>query len=331
MFGILVICLLLIGYVYAGYPLIMALFARKGRLSNDPQGMTNDQEGRRLDVGDRTSDVGCRVSVVIAVYNDAVWLREKLRGMLVSEGAWIGEVLVGSDGSTDGIKEVLAELGDERVRVLEFPVRRGKTAVLNEVVPQCRHEIVVMMDARQRVSPGSIEALVRRFADERIGVVSGELVFGENAECRMQNAECEHRTSNDEKDNKREWTRMDTKADASAFPHSTLDVGCSIFGVRRHSAAAEGMGAYWRYEKWIRKNEACVASVPGATGACYAIRKSLFRPIPDATILDDVAVPMQAVLQGYRCVVEEKAAVFDRPSEHSRQERVRKRRTLAGN
>ncbi|MDD4736557.1 MAG: glycosyltransferase family 2 protein, partial [Kiritimatiellae bacterium] len=86
-----------------------------------------------------------------------------------------------------------------------------------------------------------------------------------------------------------------------------------------------------RYEKWIRKNEACMASVPGATGACYAIRKSLFRPIPDATILDDVAVPMQAVLQGYRCVFEEKAVVFDRPSEHSRQERVRKRRTLAGN
>lgn len=266
--------LLVIAYVYAGYPLWMALWARRKEHQNSDK-----------DPGIQTPEP---VSIVIAVFNDAALLREKLRLMLENEGAWIGEILVGSDGSTDEIKELLAELGDGRVRVIEYPKRRGKTAVLNEVVPQCRFDLVVMMDARQLVTKGTIKALVRRFQDGRIGVVSGELVL--NAEWEMKNKECEYQTS-----------------------------------------ASEGMGAYWRYEKWIRRNEAQVASVPGATGACYAIRKTLFRPIPAETILDDVAYPMMAVLQGYRCVFEEKAVVFDHPSRHSSQEAVRKRRTLAGN
>ncbi len=97
------------------------------------------------------------------------------------------------------------------------------------------------------------------------------------------------------------------------------------------SVTEEGLGAYWSYEKFIRKSESCFASVPGATGALYAIRKELFRPIPPATVLDDVAIPMQAVVRGARCVFEGAALVFDRASRTPDQEAIRKRRTLAGN
>lgn len=97
------------------------------------------------------------------------------------------------------------------------------------------------------------------------------------------------------------------------------------------SAFGEGVDAYWRYEKFIRRNEALVGSVVGVTGALYAIRRECFRPIPVQTILDDVAIPMQVVMQGRRVGFEAGAIAYDRPSQQIGQERVRKVRTLAGN
>jgi len=96
------------------------------------------------------------------------------------------------------------------------------------------------------------------------------------------------------------------------------------------STAGRGIGAYWRYEKMIRKSEASFRSVPGATGALYAIRKSLFQPIAQATLLDDVVIPMQAIVSGSRCVFEPEAIAWDDPSASLGQEAVRKRRTIAG-
>jgi poly-beta-1,6-N-acetyl-D-glucosamine synthase len=93
----------------------------------------------------------------------------------------------------------------------------------------------------------------------------------------------------------------------------------------------EGVDAYWRYEKFIRQREAMVHSAPGATGALYALRRKCFVPIPANTILDDVAIPMQAVRKGYRVVFDNRAHAYDQPSQSPAQERLRKVRTLAGN
>lgn len=92
-----------------------------------------------------------------------------------------------------------------------------------------------------------------------------------------------------------------------------------------------GVDTYWRYEKFIRRNEAIVHSVAGATGALYAIRRSEFEPIPPNTILDDVLIPMNIVLRGRRAVFDERALAFDKPAQRADIERARKVRTLAGN
>jgi hypothetical protein len=96
------------------------------------------------------------------------------------------------------------------------------------------------------------------------------------------------------------------------------------------NTAAEGIGFYWRYEKWIRTSESGFRSVPGATGALYAVRRELYRSIPPQTLLDDVVIPMQIVEQGYRCILERGAHAFDIASDSSAREAVRKRRTIAG-
>ena len=66
-------------------------------------------------------------------------------------------------------------------------------------------------------------------------------------------------------------------------------------------------------------------------GAIYALRRSLWRPLPEGALLDDVLAPMRAVLAGFRIVFDEKAVAFDRTSPDAAIESRRKTRTLAGN
>jgi biofilm PGA synthesis N-glycosyltransferase PgaC len=97
------------------------------------------------------------------------------------------------------------------------------------------------------------------------------------------------------------------------------------------SSIGEGVGLYWNYEKWLRRRESRIASTLGATGAIYALRRSLWRPLPPETLLDDVLAPMRAVLKGYRVVFDDTARAFDRVERDSDIEARRKTRTLAGN
>ena len=73
------------------------------------------------------------------------------------------------------------------------------------------------------------------------------------------------------------------------------------------STIGDGVGAYWKYEKWLRRHEGAIWSTLGATGAIYALRRSLWQPLPAETLLDDVLAPMRAVLSGWRVVFEEEA------------------------
>jgi cellulose synthase/poly-beta-1,6-N-acetylglucosamine synthase-like glycosyltransferase len=87
---------------------------------------------------------------------------------------------------------------------------------------------------------------------------------------------------------------------------------------------------YWRYESWIREKLSEIDSMFGATGPFYAIRRSLFVPLPDDILLDDVYLPMMAFLRGYRLIVEPAAQATDYPMTSAR-EFARKVRTLGGN
>jgi cellulose synthase/poly-beta-1,6-N-acetylglucosamine synthase-like glycosyltransferase len=92
----------------------------------------------------------------------------------------------------------------------------------------------------------------------------------------------------------------------------------------------QGPGLYWKYEKFIRRAEARFDSIPGVTGALFAIRRSLFKTIPTHLLLDDMYTPLQIILKGYRVVLEPEAKAYDVETELSG-EFKRKVRTLAGN
>lgn len=97
------------------------------------------------------------------------------------------------------------------------------------------------------------------------------------------------------------------------------------------SSVAAEMGAYWKYEKWIRKAEGQTGSVVGATGAIYAIRRALYRPLSPGTLLDDVMTPLVIAQSHFRVVFEGGSHAFDIVSKDVSQEWKRKVRTLAGN
>jgi biofilm PGA synthesis N-glycosyltransferase PgaC len=94
---------------------------------------------------------------------------------------------------------------------------------------------------------------------------------------------------------------------------------------------SSGMDGYWRYEKFIRKAEASISSVPGVTGALYILRASLYEDLPTDTLLDDVQIPMVAASKGYKVGFDERAIAWDVPSVSPEKEKIRKIRTLSGN
>ena len=116
----------------------------------------------------------------------------------------------------------------------------------------------------------------------------------------------------------------------SCFADPAVGVASGELLIRSGGAfEQDGIGLYWSYEKWIRRQQSRLDSVMGATGALYAVRRELARPLPPDTLLDDVHLPMQIFLQGYRVVFVEHAHAYDDAAALHTEFR-RKVRTLAG-
>jgi cellulose synthase/poly-beta-1,6-N-acetylglucosamine synthase-like glycosyltransferase len=58
--------------------------------------------------------------------------------------------------------------------------------------------------------------------------------------------------------------------------------------------------AYWKYETFLKRCENRLGALLGSNGAIYAIRRDLFDPIPERTIVDDFVIPLRAVMKN-RC------------------------------
>ena len=71
---------------------------------------------------------------------------------------------------------------------------------------------------------------------------------------------------------------------------------------------------YWRYEHWIRLRLTRIDSTFGYSGAFAAIRRELWVPLPEGTLLDDVYEPLVAFFKGYRILYEPTATMYDFPT-----------------
>jgi cellulose synthase/poly-beta-1,6-N-acetylglucosamine synthase-like glycosyltransferase len=125
----------------------------------------------------------------------------------------------------------------------------------------------------------------------------------------------------------------------SALKHLVRELGegntGAVSGLLRIAKSSDGASAgfdrYWSLETKLRKWESDWDSAIGCTGAIYALRKECFVPLPANTILDDVVLPMQAVIQGRRVGYCVEAIAWDPQPLTPEAEYRRKLRTLAGN
>ncbi len=101
------------------------------------------------------ADISPPLSLIIAVYNGEKFLRQKL------EYAGALEIIVASDGSTDGtdtIAESFAELG---VRLVALDSRAGKEAAQAAAIAKATGEILVFTDVSAELEPEALAAIVR--------------------------------------------------------------------------------------------------------------------------------------------------------------------------
>lgn len=254
-------CVWLLLHVFVGYPACMYLLARVRPVPVKKQA------------------IAPTVTVVMAVHDGASHIQAKLKNLQALD--YPGEkidIIVVCDGCRDDTSALARQCGDPRVRVLDFPQRRGKAECLNEAAATASGEVLLLTDVRQKLSPTALRELVANLADPTVGAVSGEL--------QLENV---------------------------------------------RTGFAQGVDAYWRYEKLIRLAESHSGSTIGVSGALYAMRRELFAPLPPGTVLDDVLIPMRVAAAGRRVVFEPRALAWDQPSQHPAEERRRKIRTLAGN
>ncbi|MBS1821026.1 MAG: glycosyltransferase [Acidobacteria bacterium] len=148
-----------IAYVYAGYPIVMALLARLG-----PRPW-------------KKGSFDAQVSIVMAVHNGAQKVREQIGHLTSLDPERVREVVVVSDGSNDGTAEILGNLQNSRVKTILLPQQVGKAAALNHGITAATGEILLFVDIRPKVACGALKQLLSNFADPDVGCVAGELVL----------------------------------------------------------------------------------------------------------------------------------------------------------
>jgi cellulose synthase/poly-beta-1,6-N-acetylglucosamine synthase-like glycosyltransferase len=147
-------------YVYAGYPLCVALLRRV-----IPRPV-------------RKQPFEPRVTIVTAAFNEERHIGATIANKLALDYPPDQlEVIVVSDGSTDRTDELVRGFESRGVRLMRQGPRAGKTAALNLALQVATGEIVVFSDANSLYAPDALRRLLENFADPQVGYVSGKMIY----------------------------------------------------------------------------------------------------------------------------------------------------------
>jgi len=155
--------LILLAYTYFGYPLLLGLLARLFPWRPRPDATWEPT-----------------VSLCVAAHNAGAYIEAKLQSLVGQVyPADKVEILVYSDGSTDGTESIVAVWAqrDPRIHLIRGETRQGKPTALNRMREQATGEVLVITDARQPVDPGVLRALLSLLAAPEVGCVTGNLVL----------------------------------------------------------------------------------------------------------------------------------------------------------
>ena len=158
--GLAGLALLLLVWSYLAYPALIARLSRRGKAAAGGPGAMP----RSLEV------------VLSAADEDGV-IGERVRNLLAQETAVPFRISLGCDGCRDRTAEVARQGLGPSGRVVEFPERRGKAAVVNDLLRESAADVVIFTDANTRFEPGAVERLADAFGDPDVGAVCGRLIL----------------------------------------------------------------------------------------------------------------------------------------------------------
>ena len=158
------LCAAAVLYAYLGYPVMVWSLSRWFGNRRSAPAVPNE----RLP----------SVSLLIVAHNEEAEIEKRIVNALALDYPREKlEVVVASDGSTDRTNEIVCRYLDRGVRLLAYPERRGKAAVLNSAFAELRNEIVILSDANTYTAAESARSLASWFADPEVGVVCGRLIL----------------------------------------------------------------------------------------------------------------------------------------------------------
>ena len=161
------LCVLGVFYTYFCYPFLLFSFSwikRRFMVSEKESPFSTEDS------------VNAPVAVVIAAFNEEKHILERIKNLLNQDYQQdLLSIYIGSDGSDDKTCELIESLAHPRVKLFPFKQRRGKVAVLNDLISTVNEPIIVMSDANTSFSSSAVSHLVRHFDNTNIGAVCGEL------------------------------------------------------------------------------------------------------------------------------------------------------------
>lgn len=93
------------------------------------------------------------------------------------------------------------------------------------------------------------------------------------------------------------------------------------------SGTGTGERGYWNFDRWLKMAESRAGSTISATGSIYAIRRTLFAPVP-SDVTDDFVTSTRVIAQGYRLIFEPAAISWEPVAGASKSEFKRKVRVM---
>ena len=117
-----------------------------------------------------------RLSIIVPVFNERATVRELLRRVAAID--LDKEVVVVDDGSTDGTRDVLAELGGDGPAVVLHDANRGKGAAIRTGLRHVTGDCVLVQDADLEYDPEDYHRLLAAMEDYRADAVYGSRFAG---------------------------------------------------------------------------------------------------------------------------------------------------------
>src|SRR2546427_11632846 len=159
------VSLLAISYAYVGYPAVLWLVSRFGRLSE----RRGTGQGRHLP----------SVTMIVSAYDEEGVIGEKIENTLsLDYPRELLEIIVVSDGSSDRTGEIVLEFANKSIVLRHYEGRIGKTACLNRALPLAAGGIIVFSDANSSYEKGALKALLGPFQNNTVGFVTGWTKYG---------------------------------------------------------------------------------------------------------------------------------------------------------